>query len=55
MIGMFSGCSSLTKIDLSKFNTRNNTGMRNIFNGCSSLKKKNVITNDEKILQEISI
>jgi len=36
---MFSGCSSLIKIDLSNFNTNNITDMSYMFNGCSSLTK----------------
>ena len=34
---MFSDCSSLSKLDLSNFNTQNVTNMRSMFNGCSSL------------------
>ena len=34
---MFYGCSSLTKIDLSNFNTNNVTNMGCMFYGCSSL------------------
>ncbi len=37
MSGMFSGCSSLTDIDLSHFNTENVTNMWGMFDGCSSL------------------
>ena len=36
---MFFGCSSLTKIDLSNFNTQNVNDMRYMFFGCSSLTK----------------
>jgi surface protein len=36
---MFYGCSSLTTLDVSKFNTSGVTSqMTNMFNGCSSLK-----------------
>ena len=36
---MFSGCSSLTALDLSKFNTSNVTNMIKVFEDCSSLTK----------------
>ena len=36
---MFSGCSSLTALDLSKFNTSNVTSMIRVFEDCSSLTK----------------
>ena len=48
---MFSGCSSLTNINLSNFNTKYlNISMWDMFGGYKSLKKENVITNDESIL-----
>jgi len=37
MTHLFSGCSSLTSIDLSHFNTSNVTNMAYLFSGCSSL------------------
>ena len=37
MSGMFRGCSSLTSLDLSSFNTSSVTGMNNMFANCSSL------------------
>ncbi len=37
MSGMFSGCSSLTSLNLSNFNTSKVTGMFHMFAGCSSL------------------
>ena len=49
---MFYDCSSLTNINLSNFNTQNVTNMSHMFSGCSSLKKKNIITKDKKILDE---
>ena len=48
---MFYRCSSLNNIDLSNFNTQNVKHMSGIFDGCSSLRKKNVITKDNKILE----
>ena len=36
---MFSGCSSLTSLDLSSFNTSNVTYMHQMFYGCSSLRE----------------
>ena len=50
MSGMFMGCSSLTSINLSNFNTNRVTNMALMFYGCAKLKKENVITNDEKLL-----
>ena len=35
---MFKGCSNLTTLDLSNFNTLNVTNMREMFYNCSSLK-----------------
>ena len=37
MRNMFSGCSSLTNLDLSSLDTKNVTNMRNMFYGCSNL------------------
>ena len=37
MVGMFSGCSSLTSVDLSSFDTSKVTDMSSMFSGCSSL------------------
>ena len=37
MGSMFSGCSSLTALDLSRFNTSEVTNMWSMFHGCSSL------------------
>ena len=37
MCEMFKGCSSLTSLDVSKFDTQNVTNMSNMFDGCSSL------------------
>jgi len=37
MSGMFSGCKSLTALDLSRFDTSKVTGMGRMFSGCGSL------------------
>ena len=37
MYGMFSGCSKVTQLDVSKFNTSNVTDMADMFENCSSL------------------
>ena len=42
MIGMFSGCESLTSLDLSGFDTPNVTNMAFMFSGCTSLTSVNV-------------
>ena len=39
---MFFGCSSLSSIDLSSFNTSNSNNMSRMFFGCSSLKSVNL-------------
>jgi surface protein len=52
MSWMFGGCSSLTNINLSNFNTQNVTNMSLMFGGCSSLKKENIITKDNKIINQ---
>ena len=51
---MFYKCSSLTNIDLSNFNTQNVTNMEDMFYGCSSLKRKNVVTKDNKIIKQLN-
>ena len=43
---MFSGCSSLTSIDVSKFNINNVINMNRMFDGCSSLKSIDVSNNN---------
>ena len=46
MIGLFSKCSSLTKIpNISNFNTKNVTNMKRMFFACSSLKSLPDISN----------
>jgi surface protein len=47
---MFDGCSSLTNINLSNFNTNNTTNMNEIFERCKKLKRENIITKDKRIL-----
>ena len=42
MSAMFSGCRSLTSLDVTKFNTSKVTGMANMFNGCRSLTSLDV-------------
>ncbi len=42
MFGMFSGCSSLTEVDVSGFNTDNVTNMFGMFKDCSGLTSLNV-------------
>ena len=46
---MFYECSSLTNINLSNFNTQYVTDMSDMFWGCKSLKKENIICKDKKI------
>ena len=42
LLGMFAGCSSLTSLDLSSFNTSKVTDMRGLFQGCKNLTSLNV-------------
>ena len=53
MSHMFDGCNSLKNLDLSNFDTQKVTYMGNIFWGCNSLKTNNIITNDDKILNNL--
>ena len=50
---MFYNCNSLINLDLSNFNTQNVINMRFMFFYCNSLKKKNIITRDNRILEQI--
>ena len=54
MSDMFYGCNSLTNLNLSNFNTQNVTNMSLMFSFCKSLTKNNIITNDNKILNEFN-
>ena len=49
---MFRDCNSLTNLNLSNFNTQNVKDMGFIFCGCNSLTEGNIITKDNKILEE---
>ena len=42
LLGMFAGCSSLTSLDLSSFNTSQVTDMRGLFDGCKKLTSLDV-------------
>ena len=48
---MFGYCYRLINLNLSNFNTQNVTNMRFMFFYCNSLKKKNIITKDNKIIE----
>jgi surface protein len=52
---MFSGCSSLESLDLSSFNTTENTNIEYIFSDCKSLKKESITIYNKKdnILNQI--
>jgi len=56
MCYMFEGCKSLTYLNLYNFKTDkiNEYDIEDIFDGCVSLKKQNIITQDKKILNFIS-
>ena len=50
MCSMFKGCSTLTSIDESKFNTKNVTNINTMFDDCSSLTTIDVTKfNTEKV------
>ena len=50
---MFAGCESLINLNLSNFNTQYVKNMTCMFLVRDSLTKKNIITKDNKILEEI--
>ncbi len=52
---MFAFSSSLKSIGLSSFNTSNVKIIHDMFSNCSSLRKDNIIfnNNDDKIIKEI--
>ena len=52
MIRMFADCKSLTNLNLSNFKAQNEINIGDMFWNCNSLTKKNIITNDNKILEE---
>ena len=52
---IFLGCTSLTSINLSNFNTNNVVDMGGMFNGCEKLNKNGIITKDIMILKELKI
>ena len=51
---LFDGCESLTDIDLSNFFIQNDTNIFAMFSGCNSLRKENIKTSDEKLLNKIN-
>ena len=52
MSDMFSGCTSITNINLSNFNTDRVTNMNGMFSGCTFLTNVNIITNDKRIINQ---
>ena len=55
MSWMFRECSSLTSLDLSNFNTQKVTNMDLMFYKCSSLKEENIITRDNRIINQFQL
>ena len=51
---MFNGCSSLTSLDVTNWNTSNVTDMRGVFGGCSSLTSLNVSNWDTANVTDMS-
>ena len=54
MTAMFSNCSQITEIDVTKFNTENVTSMSSMFNGCKNLKEIDVTNFDGKNLTNMT-
>ena len=54
MIGMFSGCKSLKKLNLSKFYTGNVTNMKYMFFECISLEELNINSFDTSAVTDMS-
>ena len=52
---MFFGCSSLTNINLSNFNTNKVTDMNFMFIGCGKLNRNGIITKDKKVLEQLNL
>ena len=52
MSEMFRGCSSLSEINLSNFNTNNVTNMSGMFNRCSHKIKKKIKEQIKNIKEE---
>ena len=50
---MFSECKSLSSINLSNFNTQNVINIEYMFDGCSLSAKKNVLTNDKRLIEQV--
>ena len=48
---IFCNCKSLTYLNLSNFNTQNVIIMNDMFVNCISLKKNNLITQNDRILK----
>ena len=53
-LGMFGRCKSLKKLNLANFNVINFIDMEDMFDGCVSLKKENLICNDKKVLSYLN-
>ena len=54
MSAMFSGCSGLTSLNVSKFNTSAVTDMRGMFSGCSGLTSLNVSNFNTSAVRDMS-
>ena len=54
MYGMFYGCSSLTSLNLSNFNTSKVINMNYMFGGCTNLEYINLLNFDETNLDSLS-
>ena len=50
---MFNDCLSLTNLNLDNFISEKTNDIDGIFNNCHKLKKNNIISKDNKILERI--
>ncbi len=54
MSGMFSGCDTLTELDVSNFDTSNVTNMSSMFNHCETLTELDVSNFDTSNVTDMS-
>ena len=52
---MFNGCSNISEIDFSNFDTMNVSNMSYMFNGCSSLTSLNLSNLNTSKVKDMSI
>ena len=55
IFNLFSECNSLKKIDISNFNIIKIKSLNNMYNGCHSLKKSNILTKEDRVIKQFLI